>query len=91
MLLKEPVVAIHCKAGKGRTGLVICCYMLFTELFDDVEDAIKHYDKTRTSNEKALTIESQKRQVYHFKHFLERVCVDRNKDPFAVGGLGDVR
>ena len=34
---EENVVAIHCKAGKGRTGLIICCYLLFTELFTNVE------------------------------------------------------
>lgn len=53
--------------------------MLFTEVFDTVEEAIDHYDQTRTRDNKALTIESQKRAVYHFKHFLERVCVDRTK------------
>ena len=78
-LLRDPVVAIHCKAGKGRTGLLICCYMLFTELFGTVEESLSHYDRTRTHNEKALTIESQRRQVYHFKHFLERICVGPNQ------------
>lgn len=25
----HPVIAVHCKAGKGRTGLVIACLMIF--------------------------------------------------------------
>jgi len=53
---QEPLVAVHCKAGKGRTGLIICCFMLFTRLFDSVEDSLRHYDKTRTHNGRALTI-----------------------------------
>ena len=52
------------------------CYLLFTEMFDNVEDAIAHYDQTRTANAKALTIHSQIRQVYHFKQFLDRNCTD---------------
>lgn len=74
--LTDPVVAVHCKAGKGRTGLIICCFLLYTEMFDTVEEAIEHYDTTRTKNKKALTISSQIRQVYHFKHFLDRTCIE---------------
>ena len=45
-------------------------------MFDNVEDAIEHYDTTRVKNAKALTIHSQIRQVYHFKQFLDRNCTD---------------
>lgn len=50
------MVAVHCKAGKGRTGLIVCCFMLLTEVFDNVEDCLRHYDETRTTNNRALTI-----------------------------------
>ena len=79
--LKDPVVGIHCKAGKGRTGLIICCYLLFTETFETVQATIDHYDETRTQNNKALTIPSQIRQVYHFKHFLEQYCSTGHTKP----------
>ena len=74
--LKPPAVVVHCKAGKGRTGLIICCFLLFTEIFDNVEEAIAHYNKIRTSDGHGLTIDSQIRQVYHFKHFIDQTCVD---------------
>ena len=56
--LREPVVAVHCKAGKGRTGLIICCFLLYTEVFNTVEEAIQHYDTTRVNGGNALTIQS---------------------------------
>lgn len=43
----ENVVFIHCKAGKGRTGTIICCYLLYSGRFNSPEDALAYYGKKR--------------------------------------------
>jgi len=40
-------VAIHCKAGKGRTGLAIGAYLLFTEAVMDAYQAIDFFNSRR--------------------------------------------
>jgi phosphatidylinositol-3,4,5-trisphosphate 3-phosphatase/dual-specificity protein phosphatase PTEN len=37
------VVAVHCNAGKGRTGSTIACYMMYTGLVDNYIDAMTYY------------------------------------------------
>lgn len=53
-LASEPygLIAVHCKAGKGRTGFAICAYMLFLEAFSDAYEAIDFFNKRRTINGK---------------------------------------
>ena len=65
------VAAVHCKAGKGRTGVMICSYLIFSGLCETSEKAFRYYARIRTKNNTGVTIASQKRYIKYFENFLE--------------------
>lgn len=72
-LLQHPenVVAVHCKAGKGRTGLMICAFLIFAKVVGSAQEAIELYGKRRATDKNGLTIPSQCRYVHYFHMLLE--------------------
>ena len=72
-LLKNPnsVAAVHCKAGKGRTGVMICSYLVFSNLCESSDKAFRYYARIRTKNNTGVTIPSQKRYIKYFETFLQ--------------------
>ena len=72
-LIRNPdgVAAVHCKAGKGRTGVMICSYLVFSGLCQSSEKAFRYYARVRTKNNTGVTIASQKRYIKYFETFLE--------------------
>ena len=75
----EPVIVVHCKAGKGRTGMMICALLVFLGMFGSHTDASAHYNAQRAKNKKALTICSQKRYVKFFVGFLHKLQSELGK------------
>lgn len=46
------VAVVHCKAGKGRTGLMCVCYLLHSGICATLDEALKLYGEKRTLNGK---------------------------------------
>ncbi|CAD8099186.1 unnamed protein product [Paramecium sonneborni] len=75
---EKNVAGIHCKAGKGRTGVMICCYMLYAKQFANAYDSMRYYGMIRTKNKKGVTIPSQIRYIFYFEKALNNKWVPDN-------------
>ncbi|KAM9958120.1 hypothetical protein ACTFIW_013100 [Dictyostelium discoideum] len=67
----ENVVAVHCKAGKGRTGTMLACWLLYNKQCQTGSESMRLFANKRTHNSKGVTIPSQIRYVRYFEALLQ--------------------
>lgn len=67
-------VSVHCKGGKGRTGTMVCCYLLYTGLKQDANAALYHFARLRTKVGsvafQGVQAPSQERYVRYFENLM---------------------
>lgn len=66
----QHAVSIHCKAGKGRTGTLISCYLIYAGMVSSSDQALEVFAEGRTKNGKGVTIPSQIRYVHYFGKYV---------------------
>ena len=66
------VVVVNCRAGKGRAGTVICCYLLYSGRFKNPDEAFNYYSIKRFYKGEGVTQPSQRRYVEYFHSLLTK-------------------
>lgn len=68
----QNIIAVHCKAGKGRTGLMVSCLLMHLGIVDHkAEEALAYFGENRTQTGEGVTIPSQKRFVGYYASVLQ--------------------
>eukprot|EP00300_Choanocystis_sp_HF-7_P011976 c17695_g1_i1.p1 GENE.c17695_g1_i1~~c17695_g1_i1.p1 ORF type:complete len:333 (-),score=77.18 c17695_g1_i1:257-1225(-) len=65
----DNVVAVHCKGGKGRSGMMLCCLFLHMRLFESANDAMVFFAAQRAMDGKkpvSVTAPCQIRYVGYY-------------------------
>jgi len=61
------VVAIHCMAGRGRTGTVISSFFLYTRMFATASEALSFFASKRSMTAEGVGVPSQIRYVEYIQ------------------------
>ncbi|KAK8899344.1 hypothetical protein M9Y10_001658 [Tritrichomonas musculus] len=64
-------IFVHCKAGRGRSGTVVCAYQIYSKNVLHVDEAISKVNEKRSPQNMSITIPSQIR----FLHYFEQKCL----------------
>ncbi|XP_059138488.1 phosphatidylinositol 3,4,5-trisphosphate 3-phosphatase TPTE2-like [Physella acuta] len=69
---KQNVIAIHCKGGKGRTGTIICTWLIDCGLLESAQESLEYFGDRRTDLSKGSTFQgvetpSQSRYVEYYE------------------------
>nr|XP_020454007.1 phosphatidylinositol 3,4,5-trisphosphate 3-phosphatase TPTE2-like isoform X1 [Monopterus albus]XP_020454008.1 phosphatidylinositol 3,4,5-trisphosphate 3-phosphatase TPTE2-like isoform X1 [Monopterus albus]XP_020454009.1 phosphatidylinositol 3,4,5-trisphosphate 3-phosphatase TPTE2-like isoform X1 [Monopterus albus] len=66
------VIAIHCKGGKGRTGTMVCTWLIDSDQFESAQDSLDYFgerrtDKSQSSKFQGVETPSQSRYVGYYE------------------------
>ena len=67
----ENIIVTNCRAGKGRTGTLICCYMIYCGRFTSYQAAAIYYKIKRFSTGGGVTQPSQLRYIKYFSDVMQ--------------------
>lgn len=74
----ENVIVVHCKGGKGRTGTMICVWLVEAGIFNSADQSLEYFGQRRTDTNvskkfQGVETPSQSRYVGYYEHIKNRL------------------
>ncbi|CAM4365409.1 phosphatidylinositol 3,4,5-trisphosphate 3-phosphatase TPTE2-like isoform X1 [Lepidochelys kempii] len=99
---EKNIIAIHCKGGKGRTGTMVCTWLIDSDQFESAKESLDYFgerrtDKSTSSKFQGVETPSQSRYVgyyeilknkYNLKLPPERRLKIKNIKIYSINGVG---
>jgi len=82
----QNVINMHCKAGKGRAGLMCCVILVRSGAVQSAKDALELYDRKRVVNNKGLTVTSQRKFVIFYEALWRKFWNAKDMDIGSIPG-----
>lgn len=91
---EDHVIAVHCKGGKGRTGTMICTWLVDCDMFTEAEESLVYFGDRRTDLDKGKTFQgvetpSQSRYVGYYEKIVK--TLDGEAPPVVKLKLKSIR
>uniref|UniRef100_A0A1I8IXT1 Phosphatidylinositol-3,4,5-trisphosphate 3-phosphatase n=1 Tax=Macrostomum lignano TaxID=282301 RepID=A0A1I8IXT1_9PLAT len=69
---EQNIIVVHCKGGKGRTGTMICTYMVDSDIYENAKECLDFFGLKRTDYQQGIKFQgvetpSQNRYVGYFE------------------------
>ncbi|XP_076220298.1 phosphatidylinositol 3,4,5-trisphosphate 3-phosphatase TPTE2-like isoform X3 [Aptenodytes patagonicus] len=99
---EKNIIAIHCKGGKGRTGTMVCTWLIDSDQFESAKESLDYFGERRTDRSTSTKFQgvetpSQSRYVgyyeilknkYNLKLPPERQLKIKNLKIHSIHGVG---
>uniref|UniRef100_A0A7N4NRX9 Phosphatidylinositol-3,4,5-trisphosphate 3-phosphatase n=1 Tax=Sarcophilus harrisii TaxID=9305 RepID=A0A7N4NRX9_SARHA len=81
---KDPknIIVVHCMGGKGRTGTMICIWLIASEHFNTAKESLEYFGKRRTDT--ASSSKYQGVETPSQRRYIEYFALIKNKYLWAV-------
>jgi len=80
---EQNVAVVHCKAGKGRTGTMICALLVYADAFPSAYDALVWFECRRGGERSGVTIPHQIRWIAMLERWLHHKDAGLTSNPMG--------
>jgi len=74
----QNVAVLHCMGGKGRTGTVIACYLIYAGICKSTEESLEYFARRRSQIAKGVIQASQLRYTRYFGDVISKRVKPQN-------------